>query len=695
MLPGKPGPEVVAQDLPQHPIDRFIVCGLGSLGQHTVYNLKRLSDTGDDVHIVGIDVAFPHAWEVKNLLQLLSEPPLLGDSREDEVLLRAQVQQARAILIVTNDETANLETAMAARRLNPQIRLVVRSSKQNLNGLLADQLGNFIAYEPTGLPATAFALAGRRDELMGEFQIGTTRLQVIQRVIGSAGDKFLGRPLGELHHHQRRLISWKPAPGASVENPNAKLLTLCEPSHPLATDETVTLIEIVTPHERAGKSPELNSRRESGWNSIVRTTRGALQEGWSWLSAQTSRLVVLFGLIIAALLWFIGASVLKTAVPDMSWGQSARLAVILMLGGYGDVFGGMTTEIPVPLYVHLVCLFMTGYSLLFVLGVLGLFTEQLLNARLFLWRPPTIPSHDHVIVIGMGRIGLRVTTQLNEWNESFIALSDEAVPLPSWLRRRTIVGDLLRELPRLHLETARSLILVTDDQLFNLELALTARQLAARTGNEVGLVIRGYSQQFTQNVINMVPRAKVMVAYELSGEAFAASAFGENILSLFRLNGVTVLVTEYVVADSDGLSGHLLSQVGSGYGVVPIFHRREVNAVSAEKGTWMPSDDIRLQPGDVVILLASINGLRRIERKVVAPPRRWSLSAEPPRNPGFVHSAGNDLARISGISLEEARRFMSQLPATLDLDLYETQAYSLRQELSRKLSLNLVLRNAD
>jgi hypothetical protein len=37
--------------------------------------------------------------------------------------------------------------------------LIVRSAKQNLSELLAQGLGNFIAFEATQLPAPAFAIA--------------------------------------------------------------------------------------------------------------------------------------------------------------------------------------------------------------------------------------------------------------------------------------------------------------------------------------------------------------------------------------------------------------------------------------------------------------------------------------------------------------------------------------------------------
>ena len=96
-----------------------------------------------------------------------------------------------------------------------------------------------------------------------------------------------------------------------------------------------------------------------------------------------------------------------------------------------------------------------------------------------------------------------------------------------------------------------------------------------------------------------------------------------------------------------------------------------------------------LQPGDRLILLASINGLRRIERGDINPPRQWQLIAQTPLNTSFLHDLGSDLARISGCSLDDARAFMNTLPRTLELSLYDYQAHRLQQELGKQLRLTL------
>ena len=71
--------------------------------------------------------------------------------------------------MVTSNENVNIETAIAARRLNPNVHIVVCSSRQNLNQLLKGQLKNFAALDPVELPAAAFAVAGLGEGTLGLF----------------------------------------------------------------------------------------------------------------------------------------------------------------------------------------------------------------------------------------------------------------------------------------------------------------------------------------------------------------------------------------------------------------------------------------------------------------------------------------------------------------------------------------------
>ncbi len=166
--------------------ERFLVCGLGSLGQHCVAILKEYG-----VAVSAIDQVRPKNWEVPNLQNLL-EDLFIGDCCQTKILEKAQIRKCRTVLLVTSDERVNIEAAFAARLLNPQVRLVVRSNKQNLNQILSQNLGNFIAFEPNQLTASAFG-----ENILGLFHLNNQAIQVVEYMV-EEGDTLNGLMLSDI-----------------------------------------------------------------------------------------------------------------------------------------------------------------------------------------------------------------------------------------------------------------------------------------------------------------------------------------------------------------------------------------------------------------------------------------------------------------------------------------------------------------
>ena len=680
--------------------DRFIVCGLGSLGQQSVINLKKFDYDPFEVSITAIDRQVVQEWEIDNLPGQLAVDPILGDCRREEVLRAAGIDESRAILIVTSDESTNVECAIAARRLNPDIQIILRSSRHSLNTLLERQLGKFVALDATELPAMTFALAGLGDDTISVFNIGRHRFRVAEQFVRTGDPRFDQQAMQQLHRGQFRLLDFNP-----VDNPQQPLgwattassvFHRWQPHVRVSPGDKVAYIEVVNevepPEESknplAGIGHWLEELRNGDWRRQLRNWRASPE-------ASLER-VVGFAILTALFLLLTSTFLLKTTVPGITWVRAISLGAILLLGGYGDVFGGFTPS-GVPGWVQLVCLMIALASILVVLGVLGLLADQLLSSRFdFLQKRPRLPRSNHVVVIGLGRIGRKVTSLLQDLNQRLVAIDTQLTHPELFTQVPLLIGNVVEELSAANLASAKSLIAVTDDQMLNLEVALLASEKNLGGRQLFSPVVRTRSQSFSDNLAALMPQARAFCPYALSAEAFAGAAFGESISGLFRLSDQTILITEYLIEAGDTLAGKQIAQVSYGYGVVPILRETRAGGISSEENRQgklctilMPTDEQYLVPGDRLYVLSSINGLRRIEREEMTRPRLWRLAADGLPNASAAADIVQILSKLANCSPSQAQAFVNQLPTSIDIQLYDYQAARLIQIMKERLPIRL------
>jgi Trk K+ transport system NAD-binding subunit len=289
-------------------------------------------------------------------------------------------------------------------------------------------------------------------------------------------------------------------------------------------------------------------------------------------------------------------------------------------------------------------------------------------------RRPPIPQQDHIIIIGLGRVGQRVATVLQQLKQSLVGVTLNPEPNPTLLPDIPLIaGDLAEALASANLSKAKSVVVVTDDEILNLEVAL----MVQGSNPDSHLVLRTSGQRLSQHLRAVFPKTQVLGMYAVAAEVFAGAAFGENISNLFRFNHQTILVTEYQIEAGDTLKGLLLAEVAFGYGIVPLLHQR-----SPHPPTWMPSDDILLAIGDRLIVLATIEGLQTVEVGK-RHPQGWQVRVERATTPEAIFEGANTISRISGCSLSTARELMNHLPGILISPLYQHQGQRLVRALSK------------
>lgn len=650
----------------------FLVCGLGSLGQYCVAKLKEFG-----MAVSAIDVAQPSIWEVPSVPDSL-ENLVLGDCRQPDVLEKAKIQQCRTVLLVTSDERVNIDAAFAVRVLNSKVRLVVRSAKENLNELLDQRLGNFVAFAETQLTAPAFAIAALDSEIQGFIDLGDRLLRVVKYPITEHHRWCDHRLLHELNSQTRRILGHVPA---ATELPPE--FYHWEPDARIRVGDTVVYIEESQGLLEANSTKKKTQNFEQFWQGISdRLFSSSLQQilikFWrSTAQQETQRVAIVVGITVLTLM-ILGTSILKATHPQESWLKTLYVTGVMLLGSYDIVFGALSPSDTTPLWMRFMNLsyMLAGTASIAVLY--ALLTESLLAAKFQLpnKRLP-VPQQDHIVLIGLDRVGRQVATFLQQLKQPLVGVSNVALPdvLPQML---LVVGDLTNALTKVNLSTAKSVVVATDDEIANLEIGL----MVHAANPDSTLVIRTFDPRFSNNLARLLPHAEVLCVYALAAEAFAAAAFGENILNLFRLNEQTILVAEYNIQPGEPLNGLLLAEVAYGYGMVPVLYQKSTQ----EPVIFMPSDDLRLNAGDRLVVLATVNSLQRMEQAKMLD-RGWQVQIDKALTKDAVFEGARAIARISGCAIKMATELMSHLPGVLPAPLYKHQAQRLVRELTKVQTL--------
>ncbi len=105
---------LVIYDINDNPV---LVIGGGKVGFAAI---KALKDRGIQVHLI------EHDESLQERLASLPDKLIIGDAADRNVLKKAKLEDAPAVLLTTNDDAMNIYLAVYCRRLNPELRIVSR-----------------------------------------------------------------------------------------------------------------------------------------------------------------------------------------------------------------------------------------------------------------------------------------------------------------------------------------------------------------------------------------------------------------------------------------------------------------------------------------------------------------------------------------------------------------------------------------
>lgn len=185
--------------------NHVVLCGAGRVGFRV---LERLYMLGVDVVVVerNENAAFVQAMRSQGV------PLLIDDVRTGNALESTNIKAARAIVCATDDDLANLNIALDARRLNPKIRVVMRLFDDDLVRNVEDAF-KVEAFSTSALAAPAFATAALDASIHASFELDGKLIVVGSLAIGpSLAGRTVAQAQDELGLHVLRLTRAGAAP---------------------------------------------------------------------------------------------------------------------------------------------------------------------------------------------------------------------------------------------------------------------------------------------------------------------------------------------------------------------------------------------------------------------------------------------------------------------------------------------------
>ena len=527
--------------------DHFIVCGDGPLAYRITEELSIRY--GERVTVLLPSRQRNYGPQIGALagVRVLEHPELSIQAFTD-----ADVQSARALAVVWQDDVGNFHAGLRAQELNPALRLVLAIYNRRLGDHIRMLFPDCTVLSGTAMSAPSFVAAA-----LGEPAPSHIRVQRRTLYVARPGDVPTGHALCGL------------IPSAD-DSQSPRLV-------PPGTDAAELVLAVA---DGTPRNP-LTRRRDP-----VRAAVGVLR-----------RLVMnKFGALFTALLTVVVAGF---ALNFARYSFTNALYLTLM-----DLTGAALTRYQDSGAEKISQVLLTVDGLAFIPVVTALIVGARLTGTI---RRAPRPPGGHVIVVGLGNVGTSVIGQLHDLGFDVVCIDNKpaapGIALARQLGLPVVMGDAFREgtLRQAGLDTCLALVSVTSSDIVNLETALNARALREDLRIVLRLADDDLAERLAKTIGNTVSRS---VPY-LAAPAFAAAMLEHQVLRTIAVGRHVLLIADVRVADQAGLAGSFIRDTEHD-GQARVLALQ----VSGSAGLdWSPHRGYLLTPGDRLIVLATRAGL--------------------------------------------------------------------------------------
>ncbi len=581
-----------------------IVCGLDGLAMRTI----------EQLHLSGVAVVVAAEGGQTRRQQALARwgiPRIAGSARDEAVLIAAGLVGAVAVVCVQDDDLATLETSLLVLRLRPDVRLIVQLSNPGVGRALSDLTG----------PGTVLDVAA-----LSAPSVVETCLRQREHVLDIEGTRFVATELsatadGTLRELFGNLAPIAVVPGAAVEasGPGAGTgLTICPGrDHRVRAGDRVAVIG--TESELVGRGPR-RALIDDGLTHRSGPPRmfGALSRLMRVLAREADRSM---GITLALLfvVTVVSVIVLKAGyrksdghhmnVVDATYFTVETVATI----GYGDFSFAQQSQ---WLRIYAIGLMIVGVTLSAVM--FALVTNLLVSRRIAeaVGRRNVGRMRGHVVVVGIGAVGIRVVEGLVSAGTSVVVIDrDEDNRYLAQARALgvpVVIADATQSatLRSVALSRASAVAVLTSNELVNIETGLAVRDQLGERCKDVPVVLRVFDAALAETVETSLGFAYVRSASALAAPWFVGAALGLDVLGTFYVERVPFLMARLLVAADGGLDGLAMQELSARTRVIAI-HR----AGAPDSLEHPPRSGTRYRAGDRAYLVGPYEELLQVLRR--------------------------------------------------------------------------------
>jgi Trk K+ transport system NAD-binding subunit len=348
-----------------------------------------------------------------------------------------------------------------------------------------------------------------------------------------------------------------------------------------------------------------------GWWRRLRSISGSV------LSVADRRIAAALGALLAL-------SVTSTVLLDIAYqepdgGRMGRVDALyftvetIATVGYGDF---NFREQPTWLRLFAILLMVLGAVL--ATSFFALLTNLLVTRRIAeaMGRRRVIGLSGHVVVIGLGSVGIRVVELLIAAGRDVVVVErDESSRYLAQIRQAgvpVIIADstLPQTLGAVNLGGAAAVAVLTSDDLANIETGLAVRDQLGQRWAEVPVVLRVFDRQLARSVQRNFGFRNVQSTSALAAPWFVGAVLGLDIEGTFYIGRREMLVGRLEVAPGGGLDGLAMSEISARTRVVAISRADQGGALE-----HAPRRDTRLRAGDRAYLIGPYEELLTVLRR--------------------------------------------------------------------------------